>query len=273
MMQRIFFFAGYELQSFKKEKGHKKMNITERQHKILELLSMDSSLSITSLSEELGVTKVTIRSDLNSMAETGLIVRTHGGGIPAFNPLILKRMRTNVEKKERIAKAAASLIQDGDRIMLLSGTTCSLLVKYLLGKRNIHIVTNSSQILQYARINPSLHVTLIGGEFRSESEAFVGNLALKSLKLFHVKMTFIGSDGFSIEHGVTADLMENALIAQEMSKRAEKVILMTDSDKYDRAGFAQIMPIKKLHTIVIDKKIPKDAVTKLKKLNINVELV
>ncbi len=249
------------------------MNITERQHKIIDLLSQDSSLSISSLSEQLGVTKVTIRSDLNSMAETGLIVRTHGGGIPAFNPLVLKRMRTNVDEKERIAKAAAALVQDGDRIMLLSGTTCSLLVKYLLGKRNVHIVTNSSQILQYARINPSLHVTLIGGEFRPESEAFVGNLALKSLKLFHVKMTFLGSDGFSIEHGVTADLMENALIAQEMGRRAEQVILMTDSRKYGRAGFAQIMPLDKLHTIIINDSLSKEDVNKLKRLDLEIKLV
>jgi DeoR family galactitol utilization operon repressor len=233
------------------------MNSNERKKKITELLADDKDMSVARISELLEVSLVTIRNDLNSLAEEGLIVRTHGGALPAFHKNIVDRQKSMVEEKNRIAKAAAQLVDDGDKVMIIAGTTAVLMAKYLLGKRDVHIVTNSTLILPYARMNPSLHVTVIGGEFKPLAEGIVGALALKNLEQFHVQTAFLGADGFSLKGGVTADLLETAEVGRKMSENSEKRVLLADSSKYGKAGFALIVPLSRMDLIITDDKLSK----------------
>lgn len=246
------------------------MNITERKRKILELLSEDSNIPVSKISEMLEVSVVTIRTDLSSLAEAGLIIRTHGGALPAFHQSIVDRQKRMVEEKYRIAKAAAELVNDGDKIMIIAGTTAVLLTKHLLGKRDVHVVTNSTLILPYARMNPSLHVTLVGGEFKPSAEGIVGAIALRNLDQFHVKTAFLGADGFSLETGVTADLMETAEIGRKMVEHSEKHVLLADSSKYGKAGFALIGPLNRMDVIITDNKFPKNELVMLKEKGLSV---
>lgn len=137
-------------------------SLSEREKKILDILTNESSLTVNEISSRLNVSRVTVRSDFNSLEEKGLIVRMRGGAFPAYHPEILESQRTMMAEKIRIARKAASMIKDGDTVMINDGTTSSLIPKFLLGKRDIRIVTNSTLIFTYARINPSLHLTLVG---------------------------------------------------------------------------------------------------------------
>ena len=148
-----------------------KLSQSERETEILSLLTSDPSLSVTKISDLLGVSAVTIRSDLSSLETQGYIVRSRGGARPAFHPEILRRQKTQVEVKNRIARMASSLVSDGDTIMIEAGTTTALIAKYLTGKRNIRIVTNSTLIVPYSRSNPGIHLSVVGGTFRPETEA------------------------------------------------------------------------------------------------------
>jgi len=228
----------------------------EREKAILKLLTDDSTLSVTALSAKLGVSVVTVRNDLNALAEQGLIVRSHGGASVSFHPDIIARQGSMTAQKNAVAKQAASLVKDGDTIMIEAGTTTALIAGYLLGKRDVHIVTNSTLIIPYARSNPSLHITVIGGEFRPSTESLVGPIALRDLEQFHVSHFFIGTDGFSPETGLTTHLVESAEVAKRMASQADKTVLVADAAKYGKAGFVKVLPLSEVDMLITDNALP-----------------
>lgn len=245
-------------------------NLSEREREVLMLLAEDSSLSVTEISGKLNVSAVTVRHDLSSLSEKGFVVRNRGGAFPAFNPSILIRQRNMAEVKSRIAKAAAGLIGDGDTIMIEAGTTTALITQYLLGKRDIHIVTNSTLIIPYARINPSIHLTLTGGAFRPFTESVVGPVALKELEQFHVKFAFVGTDGFSLDTGLTTHLVEGAEIVKKMAAQAGSTICVADSSKYGNAGFVKVLPLENVSTLITDSGLDPAVISQIKEAGVEV---
>jgi len=245
-------------------------NLTEREREIVRLLAEDRGISVSKLSEHLGVSAVTIRSDLNNLATKGVVVRTRGGAAPAFHPYVVERQNLRVEEKNRIAQAAAGLVNDGDTIMIEAGTTTSLIAKYLLGKRFVNIVTNSSLILPFARLNPGIHLTVVGGEFRPATESFVGPIALQELERFHVRLAFVGTDGFSMEGGLTTHLVEGAEIVRKMAERSEGTILVADSSKFGKIGFVRVLPVQRVQTLITDGELPDGAQAELGEAGVEV---
>lgn len=227
-------------------------SFSDRKKAILDLLSEDSRIGVSALSEKLGVSVVTIRTDLATLEEEGFVIRTHGGAMPAFHPHILDRMRQGKDRKAAIAKVAADKIQDGDTVIISAGTTAALIAKYLLGKRNIHIVTNNTLLLTYARTNPQLRVTLVGGEFRPSEEGLVGPLAIQSLDQVFVSKAFIGVDGASVKQGFTAHLVESADLVRKMAQQAQQVYVICDSGKFGTSGFARILPFDGVNGLITD---------------------
>lgn len=249
------------------------IGLSQRERKLLDMLAEDPSLTVAALSKVIGVSAVTLRNDLSSLAHKGFVVRTHGGAFPAFRPNILERLRHMVDAKTRIVKAAAEMVADGDSIMICAGTTTSLMAKYLLGKSDVKVVTNSTLVLPYARVNPALHVTLAGGEFRPDDEAMVGPNTLGALKQFHVRAAFLGTDGFSIESGITANSVETATAARKMGEQAQRTILLADSSKYGRAGFAHIMALKQVDMLITDDRLADECRSRLEENQIQVKVV
>jgi DeoR family galactitol utilization operon repressor len=247
-------------------------SLSTREKQILQFLTEEPLVSVADLGKRLRVSEVTIRTDLKNLATRGLITRTHGGAQPAFHRSILDRQSVRVDEKNRIARAAAELIQDGDTIMIEAGTTTALIPRYLLGKGNIHIVTNSPLLLPYVRANPALSLTVVGGEFRPATESFVGPLALETIRRFNVKLAFVGSDGFSLERGLTTHLLEGAEIIKAMAAQADRTLLLADSSKYSRNGFVTIMPIQAVQTIISDSEFDPDTACGLRELGIEIIL-
>jgi DeoR family galactitol utilization operon repressor len=247
--------------------------VSEREREILDLLTGDSAISVTEIGKHLGVSAVTARAGLNSLAQKGLVVRTWGGAAPAFHPDMLEHQRTRVDEKNRIARAAAALVEDGDTIMIEAGTTTALIARYLVGKRDISIVTNNLLVLPYARSNPSLRLTLVGGDFRPNTESLVGPIALQELERFHVRRAFVGTDGFGPEKGLTTHLVEGAEIVKKMASQARETVLVADSSKYGKTGFVLVLPLASVGRIIVDSGLaPRDA-AHLKKQNLTLEIV
>lgn len=226
--------------------------LSERDRAIMALLSEHGLLSVGELAVRFGVSEVTVRSDLKSLEDRGLLTRTRGGAVPALHRDILERQSERVEEKARIAKAAAELVQDGDVIMVEAGTTTAQVTRYLTGKRDIHIVTNSTLAFGYARANPALQVTVTGGEFRRPTESLVGPLALETIARLNVRLAFVGTDGFSVAKGMTTHLVEGAEIVRAMKTHAEKTVLVADASKYGRVGFASVLPLSAVDLIITD---------------------
>ena len=236
---------------------------TERRRVILEALAEDSSVSVSAIAKRLNVTVVTARADLAALEEEGLLVRTHGGAVPAQHPKMMERIQAAKGVKGTIAKAAAAMIEDGDTIIVSAGTTAALIAKYLLGKRGVHIVTNNTLLLSYARTNPQVRVTLIGGEFRPEEEGVVGPMALQSLDQFYVSKAFIGIDGASTKQGFTAHFVESADLVRKMAEQADQSIVLSDSGKFGKPGFVRILPFEGVDALVTDKELTKEFETEL----------
>lgn len=250
--------------------GSVTVSVSERRELILEVLAEDSNVSVSDLAKRLGVTVVTARADLASLEEEGYLVRTHGGALPAYHPKILERIRKDKDLKSRIAKAAAAEIQNGDTVIVSAGTTAALIAKYLLGKRDIHIVTNNTLLLTYARTNPQLRVTLVGGEFREAEEGIIGPMALAALDQFHVAKAFIGIDGASVKQGFTAHFVETADLVRKMAEQADEVVVISDSGKFGKPGFARILPFGDVDTLVTDKELTTEFETELTNADVRI---
>lgn len=240
------------IQYLKKRVRLMTLPVNMRRKAILEMLADDAGISASALAAHFGVTAVTIRADLAALEAEGLILRTHGGAMPAFHPKIIERMRQATDSKNAIAKAAARLIEDGDTVMIAAGTTTALIPRFLLGRRDVHIVTNNTLLLSTARTNPQLRITLVGGEFRPAEEGLVGPLTLQVVEQFHVTKAFLGIDGASAQQGYTANSVESADFVRKMADRADQVIVLADASKFGNAGFARILPFSATHTLITD---------------------
>lgn len=227
-------------------------DLGERERAILKNLSESGSSSVVNLARELGVSEVTIRSDLKELEGKGYLVRSRGGASPAMHPGIIERQELMVEEKKRIARAAADLVRDGDRIMIEAGTTTALVARYLLGKRDVQIVTNSTLVFSYARLNPNLQITMTGGEFRRETESMVGPIALRTIASLNVRLAFVGTDGYSLRRGMTTQLVDGGEVLLAMGQRAEETWLLADSSKYGKSGFVTVLPLERVDGIITD---------------------
>jgi DeoR family galactitol utilization operon repressor len=235
----------------------------ERERVIISSLLERGSITVADLSRDLAVSEVTIRSDLKGLEQRGLLSRVHGGAVPAIHPHILERQNLRVEEKQSIARAAAALVRNGDTIMIEAGTTLALICRYLGARRDIHLITNSVLAFNAAKNNPSLKITLCGGEFRSSTESFVGPIAVETIRRFNVKIAFIGTDGFSARNGITTHLLEGGEIIKVMREQARQTILLTDSTKYGQAGPVSIMPLSGADGIITDAQIPGEAAAEM----------
>lgn len=247
--------------------------LTERDRIILDRLSADGSVSVGALARELELSEVTIRADLKALEEKGWLNRTRGGAAPALHRDILERQRLYLEQKNAIARAAAELVRDGDVIMIEAGTTTALIARYLAGKRDIHIVTNSTLVFSYARMYPNLQITMTGGEFRRATESLVGPIALDTISRLNVRFAFVGTDGFSLERGMTTHLMEGAEIVKAMKARAQTTVLTADSSKYNRIGFSSVLPLSAMDLIISDWNLSGEAEAELLEAGINIKRI
>jgi DeoR family galactitol utilization operon repressor len=247
------------------------IELNERERIILDRLSTDGSVSVGALARDLGLSEVTIRGDLRELEGKGWINRTRGGAAAAIHRGILERQRVFPERKNAIARAAAKLVQDDDVIMIEAGTTTSLIARYLAEKQDIHIVTNSTLVFSYARMYPNLQITMIGGEFRRSTESMVGPIALETISRLNVRIAFVGTDGFTVERGMTTHLIEGAEIVNAMKAHSETTILVADSSKYGRFGFTNVLPLSAMDMILTDSDMEAQAEAELLEAGINIK--
>jgi len=247
--------------------------MNERQVSILDKVSSSSKINVSQLAQQFGVSQVTIRNDLKSLESQGMLERYHGGARVVSDDDIMKRMSVKYDVKLRIAKEAIKHISDGETVMIESGSTNALLAKELTHKKDITIITNSAFIARFVRSSNNIKVSLIGGDYQLDSEVTVGPLARLCLNQFNVDKVFIGVDGFSQQAGFTCTNLMRAEVARAMAERANKVCVLTDSDKFSRVGVSSQFNAKEVYMLFTDSSIPKDSLAFLKKNNVEVHLV
>ena len=240
----------------------------KRFERILDILLKEKKISVGELSSRLGVSEVTIRKDLTELEKQGRLLRRYGGAVPAENPLQvvshLKRVSLRLDEKRRIAKFAASMIKDGENILLDAGSTILALAKELHG-REIRVVTNNIAVANELLGDDKISIEIIGGTLRRASEAMVGPRACKALENIRVDKVFLGCSGFDPALGFSSQNAVEAETKQKMLKCAPEIIVLADHSKFSRPAFANFAKPEEVNTIITDKKIPDDILHVLKK--------
>jgi len=233
----------------------------ERRRMILDLLEQDGRLTVGDLVQRFGVSSVTVRTDLDSLAGAGALVRSHGGAVRRLDPVqdypISFKDTIHRAEKVRIGRAAAQLIRPGQTAILDSGTTSLQVARHLKqqGLKGVTVVTNALNIANELSDASDLSLIMIGGVLRELSNSFVGPQAERMLSQLHADHCFLGVDGLDPEYGpTTPDLLEAQLNAL-MIRVSNDVTVVADSSKIGKRSLSAIGGIGSVHRLVTDDRI------------------
>ena len=243
-----------------------------RKDRILELLTKEKRINVNALSNLLGVSQVTIRKDLDSLEQTGMVKREHGFAILASENDILGRLAYHHEIKKQIALKAAELVDDNETIMIESGSCCAILAQVLCEKKKgLSIITNSAFIADYIRSYTDFEIVLLGGIYQHDSQAIVGPMVRLCCENFWVDKYFIGLDGYSPKIGFTNRDQLRAQAVRDMAHQAEHIIVVTESEKFNKPSNVPLNITNKVSFVITDKNMPADIHSQLAENNIVVE--
>jgi len=251
--------------------------LEERRQEILDRINQAGRASVTELSQQFGVSEVTIRADLQSLSERSLIVRTHGGAIAAqrgpYELSLATRRQQQVAEKSRIGAAAATLVADGDAIFLDSSSTALAIAQDLKNCRDLTVITNGLTIAQELIDAPGVMVVLIGGTLRRETASLVGGEDLGSLRRFNIQKGFFGAHGVSVTEGLTDVSLAEAEVKRPVVAMCRQAIAVLDSTKWGRVGLASFAALTQIHRIITDWHAPAELVAPVRAAGIEIVLV
>lgn len=253
------------------------MTVPERRHEILSRTTREGRVTVAELSRLFGVSEVTIRQDLQALAEQNLLVRTHGGAIPANRlapelSLALRRQQ-QVLAKDRIGAAGAAMIRDGDAVFLDTSSTALAVALRLTQHREVTVITNSIAIVQELMPYPDLTVVMPGGRLRRETASLIGVDGLSVLDGYNIQTGFFGAHGLSLAEGLTDVSADEADVKAAMAARCRRVIAIIDATKWGRVGFASFAPLSAIDQIITDADAPADLVARVREAGIGVVAV
>jgi len=241
----------------------------ERTVKILDILASNKTIKLSLLAEMLDVSQVTLRKDLDDLEKRGIVCRSHGFVSLDGADDTGKRMAYNHLIKRKIASAAVQTVEEGETVMIESGSCCALFAEELaIAKKNVTIITNSAFIANYVCRLPYIKIILLGGYFQPESQVLVGPITQKCAEFFYSDKFFLGTDGFIPGCGFTGRDHLRVETSLELAKRAKKVFILTEAAKFHHRGVYNLIEFSKLSGVFTDDSIPKDAEADLKKNNI-----
>lgn len=245
-----------------------------RQDRICELLARNGECSINELARRLGVSGMTIRRDLQVLVERGKVIRTHGGAAMAerisFEFDFLKRAKENQAAKQAIAAIAAAHIEDGQSVMLDSGTTTLALARQLRGRRRLTVVTTSLPIAAQLQYDPEIRVLLLGGYVRPSSPDLAGALTEANLEQLHADAAFIGVHGIDRRGFVYQETPEVARMLAKMAAAAERVFVLADGSKLGKKGLARFGRLQDWAGLISDPAADRSFLGSLRKVGVRV---
>ena len=228
----------------------------QRQQQILEYLQSHKSITIRKAAEIFMVSEATVRRDLDELASTGKIERTHGGAVlhtgTGFEWQHAEKMQEMIPEKKRIAIAAKKLIEDGDSLFLDTGTTTYLLAEELKEKKRLTVVTNNLDIAYTTELDATLTMIITGGIRRDGYSSLVGDIAADLVRKLYVDVSFIGADAVSVGNGVFNTNFNEIGIKKSGIESGKRKVLLADSSKFSRKALAKICDLQEFDIIITD---------------------
>ena len=235
----------------------------ERRRLILAEVDRSGSVTVADLVGRLGVSDMTIRRDLETLAAHKLLQKVHGGAMPApktaAEPHFTKKQRLNQEEKKAIAQKALPLIEDGHTIAFSAGTTTWQIADALPRREeDFTFITNSTNIALTLQEKGWEQIVLSGGIFRTPSDALVGPFAERTLKTLNADILFLGVHGIHPDAGITTPNVAEAETNRCLIDAAQKVVVVADHTKLGVIALAKIAPLSRVDVLVTDEKAPQD---------------
>jgi DeoR family fructose operon transcriptional repressor len=233
----------------------------ERKSEILQLINIGNPVTVTSLSQRFGVSESTVRRDLQELEDNGLIQRTHGGAISVqtgFEPSFQEKEVRSLAEKQQIAMMAASVVQDGETVLLDSGTT-TIEIARLLRMKNITVATNSMDVAQVFGDDSQVETLLLGGTLRKNTRSLVGYLTNDALRRMYFDKVFLAANGIDVLLGITTPNLSEAETKRYMLQAGKEKILVSDHSKIGQRSLCRICGLEEVDLLITDQGIsPED---------------
>ncbi len=259
-------------------KGGINLKKTERLQKIMSILSQTGNASTSYLSSLLGVSESTIRRDLNEIANTNeMVERVHGGIVLRSDKVGIElmfdlKLDKNIEEKKRIARKALEFIEDGDSIILDSGTTCFQIAKLLYQKKGVRVITCDVKIAEELGKFADTETIIIGGVVRPGYYSIGGDLALEIMSKFSVEKAFLGVDAIDLRKGITNASLFEVGIKKGIIENAKQVIAVLDHTKFGKVALSKVADIDDIEVIITDKGLDENFINAIEKRGIKLIL-
>ncbi len=236
-------------------------------------LDLHGTCTVAELMRQLEVSNETIRRDLKAMADKGLVERVHGGVVL---PNLLreadfqKRLNRNAKEKRAIARLAAAQIRDGDSVMMDTGSTTAYVAHELASRRDLLLVTNSTEIARSIAKGTRNRALLTGGELRSDDGALFGAQAIRYVEQFRVLFAILSIGAVHLDDGLMDFHLEEAEFSRAVIGRAKRTILVADHSKFGRQAPVKVCDLDAIDTLITDRPPPPDFAERLTDCDVEV---
>lgn len=248
----------------------------KRLEEITKFLGLNGSAEVSQLSALLHVTEKTIRQDLVALEEMGILERVHGGAkiknnINDIYPFPIRRRDQNIQEKKAIAKTALTFIEDGDILILDSGSTTFELAKIL--NKKVSVITNDPIISYVLLSKENILLFCTGGELRREGGlAYTGTSVIKALDKHHATKCFLAATAFDANHGPMVFSSQEGEIKRAFIESSDRIFLMIDYSKFNQSALYTFASISDIQNIITDTHIPKEEIKKLQEKHIQIHI-
>ena len=252
----------------------KKRSTVERRSLIIKELNLKGKVNVGNLSETFEVSEVTIRNDLAQLEKKNILIRARGGAL-RVDPVgidhdISEKDKINIKAKQLIGLKAAEYVNEGDTIMIDSGSTAMEFVRNIDSQTGITVITNALNIANQFYNNNNINVIIPGGVLRNKSFSLIGAAAEKNLRSYFCDKLFLGVDGLDIDNGLSTPNIEEAHLNATMIEMSNQTIVLADSSKIGKRSLAFICALTKVHILITDEGITTEQKTSIESLGITV---
>ena len=246
----------------------------ERRQRLLSYISDHGIAQISELCQTLQVSEATVRRDLNRLETEGIVRRVHGGAAlqeaEASEPPAMQRAADQSDLKQLIGRAAAGLVEDGETIVVTSGTTTEAMTPHLASKNGLTVITNAINIAYHLSRFPHIAVIVPGGSLRHSEMSLLGHLTEEALSDLRADRVFHGTFGIDPDEGLTGTYLLEVQTDRRLMEVAQEVIVLADHTKFMQKGPVRLAPIDLISSIVTDSRAPEESLARLRERGIRV---
>ncbi len=253
------------------------MMAEERRTQILQIARGAGRVKVNELVRRFNTSAVTIRNDLNELHQRGLVLRSHGGAVLPDTILrespVHERLKAHSDEKRRIGAMAATLINDGETIILDSGTTTLEIARQIKKKQGLQIITNGVNIAAELLDARGVEVFIVGGSVRGESASISGRFTEEMVEQFSADKMFLSGAGCDLDFGVSGANLEETMVNRAMLAISREIILVSDASKFSKRSMSRIAPFSEIDTVISDTGLGEEIQVKLRAMGCNLILV